>query len=185
MALFWNGIVSVFVVVITKDWIKGSQPWLFTLFLVPFVLIGLGLIYHFFHSLARLFSPVYELEFGESVLEPGQRTSLSWRRRGGGGKPRHFSLWLVGREQATYRRGTDSVTETELFHESLLFETEVPQMMPAGRCKLELPADSVPTFMGDHNKLQWFVVLMADVPRRADVRDEFELQVRPEKGGRW
>jgi hypothetical protein len=166
-----------------QGWSDGDSPWGLTLFLVPFVLIGIGMIIHLGYRIVALFSPLYEVEFGDETLEAGGRMSLSWRRCGGGGTPQSFSLWLIGREEATYRRGTDTTTATELFHESSLFETDVRQMMPAGKCTLELPSDAVPTFEGENNKQQWFVVLTAEVPWRPDVRDEFELMVLPKKGG--
>jgi len=183
LAAFWNGITSVFVWQVWEGWRGGDAPWFLTLFMLPFVAIGIGIIVHFFYRVIAVFSPIYQVDLGELTIQPGGRTSMSWRRRGGYGKPRRMMIWLVGREQATYRRGTDTTTSTELFHEELLFETEVSQMMPAGRCQVELPADAVPTFAGDHNKLQWFVILVADVPWQPDVRDEYEVVVQPSEGG--
>jgi hypothetical protein len=179
IAAFWNGITSVFVWQVWEGWSKEESPWFLTLFMLPFVAIGIGLIIHFIYRVVAIFSPIYRVELGEDSLKSGGRTSISWRRSGGVGKPRHFSLWLIGREEAIYQRGTNTATATELFHEELLFETEVNLMMPNGRCVIGLPADAVPTFHGEHNKLQWFVVLVADVPWRPDVRDEYEIVVVP------
>lgn len=181
--LFWNGIVSVFVYHLWKGWSSGGSPWFLTLFMTPFAVIGIGMVIHFFYRIATLFSPIYHLELGQSVIEAGDRTSVSWRRRGGGGRPRRLSLWLVGREEATYQRGTNTTTSTELFHESQLFETEVRQMMPAGRCSLDVPVEAVPTFEGENNRLLWFVVVVADVPGRPDVRDEYEITIVAQGGG--
>ncbi|MBK1828600.1 DUF3592 domain-containing protein [Haloferula rosea] len=180
IAAFWNGITSVFVWQVFKGWRDGDSPWFLTLFMLPFVAVGIGLIIHVFYRIVAVFSPIYVVEIGDDTMSPGSRTSVSWRRRGGYGSPRRLSVWLIGREEATYRRGTDTTTSTELFYEESLFETEVSQMMPAGRCRLDLPEDAVPTFAGKHNKLQWFVVLVADVPRRPDVRDEYEIVVTPQ-----
>lgn len=44
ICLFWNGIVSVFVVKTITDWTGGGGNWFETLFLVPFVLIGLAIL---------------------------------------------------------------------------------------------------------------------------------------------
>ena len=44
ICLFWNGIVSVFVVKIIMDWRGGNGNWFETLFLTPFVLIGLVIL---------------------------------------------------------------------------------------------------------------------------------------------
>ena len=44
ICLFWNGIVSVFIVKTTTDWRGGGGNWFETLFLIPFVLIGLAIL---------------------------------------------------------------------------------------------------------------------------------------------
>ena len=44
ICLFWNGIVSVFVIKIVMDWRGGVGNWFETLFLIPFVLIGLAIL---------------------------------------------------------------------------------------------------------------------------------------------
>ncbi len=179
IAAFWNGITGVFVWQVREGWKNGESPWFLTLFMIPFVLVGIGLILHIFYRFFAIFSPRYAVSIGNRHLAPGGATEVSWERRGGGGEPRKLSLWLIGREEATYRRGTSTTTDTAVFHETPLFETETRMMMPKGRVALELPADAVPSFRGQHNKVRWFVRLQADVPGRPDVGDEYEIEVRP------
>jgi hypothetical protein len=177
LAAFWNGIVSVFVVMAWKGWQKGDPEWFLIVFLIPFVLIGAGFILHVPYRLLAIFSPIYDVTWGDDELSPGDRVRVSWKRVGGGGRPRRLTIWLVGQEEATYRRGTNTSTATSIFHEAKLFETETPQMMPAGTCDAVIPADGVPSFTGDHNKVRWFLRIDADVPWRPDVSDEHELEV--------
>lgn len=180
LAAFWNGIVSVFVWQVREGWQKGESPWFLTLFMIPFVLVGLGLIAHVFYRIFAIFSPRYRVAIDQRRLPPGGKTVLSWEREGGGGTPRRLSLWLIGREEATYRRGTNTTTDTAIFHETPLFETEDRMTMPTGRVEVKVPGDAVPSFRGQHNKVRWFVLLLADVPGRPDVRDEYEIEVRPQ-----
>lgn len=180
LAAFWNGIVSVFVWQAQKEWQRGGSPWFLTIFLIPFVLIGIGLIIHIFYRFFAIFSPRYAVSIGNRHLTPGAGTTVSWRREGGGGEPRRLSWWLVGREEATYRRGTDTRTDTAIFFERSLFDTQTRLMMPKGEVELSLPADAVPSFRGRHNKVRWFLLLHADVPGRPDVRDEYEVDVKPD-----
>ena len=44
VALFWNGIVSIFLVQMISGWIEGKPDGCMTLFIIPFELVGLGLI---------------------------------------------------------------------------------------------------------------------------------------------
>ena len=40
--VIWNGIVAVFVVMAVRGHLAGQPDWFLTLFIIPFVLIGLG-----------------------------------------------------------------------------------------------------------------------------------------------
>lgn len=178
-AAFWNGIISIF---IFKGWGEmgsGVMKWFITIFMIPFVLVGIGLIIHIFYRIFAIFSPIYQVEIADRYLSPGGHTTLTWKRTGGGGKPRKFAIWLIGREEATYRRGTSTSTARACFHEEVLFETESSMMMPRGRVTIDLPPDSVPSFRSRNNKVRWFVMLVADVPFRPDIKDEYEIDVNP------
>ena len=56
-AAFWNGIVSVFVMIAVKGWRSGEGSWFLTLFLIPFVVIGMVMIGSIFYYFLALFNP--------------------------------------------------------------------------------------------------------------------------------
>ncbi|HOP98860.1 MAG TPA: DUF3592 domain-containing protein, partial [Verrucomicrobiota bacterium] len=61
VALFWNGIVSVFLTQVVQSWRRGDPEWFLTLFMVPFVVVGLGFIGgcgYSFLALSKLFRNV-------------------------------------------------------------------------------------------------------------------------------
>lgn len=180
-AAFWNGIVSVFLWQLWGSWKSGSIDWFLGVFMIPFVLIGIGLILHFFYRVAAVFSPVYQVDFDRGSLRPGDSTMISWQRVGGSGSPRKVSLRFIGREKAEYRRGTSTAMATELFHEELLSVTSDRLVMSGGNCRLVLPYGAVPTFRGRYSKLQWWVILKVEVPLRPDVYEEYEVDVLPPK----
>jgi hypothetical protein len=187
-ALFWNGIISFGV----RDAWSGLSNnsgigRLFGgglgLFMIPFVLVGIGLVIAALYSFAAVFAPRYELKIGEGRLEPGKSVAVHWRRAGGRGQPRDFTLLLVGREEATYSQGSSDSTAKSVFHERVLFETTVPLAMDQGRVDLSIPGDAVPTFHGKHNRIRWLLYLRATVPRLPDLKDEREIVVAtPEPG---
>lgn len=183
MALFWNGIISFGVRdalggLIGESLVERAFGGVFGLFMIPFVLVGIGLAIGALYSFAALFGPRYEIQLGEAELAPGQATSILWRRAGGRGQPRDFALLLVGREEATWSEGSSNSTARSVFHEQVLFETTVPLAMEQGRVELRIPDDGVPSFRGRHNKLCWLLCLRASVPRLPDLRDEREITVR-------
>src|SRR3989442_11965981 len=60
-ALFWNGIVSVFVVHLINGWRHGRGEWFLTVFMIPFVLVGLGILGFVIYAFVGLFSPRVKL----------------------------------------------------------------------------------------------------------------------------
>ena len=183
MALFWNGIISFGVRdalggLIGDSLVERAFGGGFALFMIPFVLVGIGLALGAIYCFFALFGPRYEIQLGEAELAPGKSTSIQWRRVGGRGQPRDFAVLLVGREEATWSNGSSNSTSRSVFHERVLFETTVPQAMEQGRVELRIPEDGVPSFRGRHNKLCWLLCLRATVPRLPDLRDEREITVR-------
>ncbi len=183
VALFWNGIVSVFAFQIIDAWRQGDAQWFIAIFLIPFLLVGLVLAALAVYCFFAIFAPVFDIELENADLFPGAVTRLHWRRGGGIGQPRNFILYLVGREEATYRRGTSTSTATSVFFEEVIFESTHPHDMRAGGAELRIPAGAVPSFKGEHNSIRWQLRIRADVPRMPDVGDDHDLTLRlPQRG---
>jgi hypothetical protein len=168
--LFWNGFITFA--------LRETAGSFFTLFLIPFVLAGLAMIAATIYTFIALFGPVYEFQMNEVELGRGGTATVRWRRAGGKGRPKAFSILLAGREEATYRNGTNTSTAKSVFHEQVIFETKIPQAMDAGHASIAIPADAVPSFSGSHNRLRWFISLRAEIPRLPDVQAEREITIR-------
>jgi hypothetical protein len=181
-ALFWNGFLFVFQRGLWGDAGDGfgkAIGGMFTLFMIPFFLVGIGMMVAAFYTFASLFAPRFDLQLASGDLKPGRSVRLQWRRAGGRGQPKDFSLLLVGREEATHSQGSINATARCVFHEDILFETKIPQAMDAGSVALAIPDDAVPTFNGTHNRIVWRVCLHAKVPWLPDQRDQREVVVLP------
>lgn len=181
-ALFWNGVVSfgvrdAFGGLAGASWIDRISGGGLGLFMIPFVLVGLGLVVATLYAFVAIFGPRYEIQLAEAALKPGKSTVVQWRRVGGWGQPRDFVLLLVGREEATWSQGSGQSTARSVFYEQQLFETTVPLSMLQGRVELRIPDDGVPGFQGRHNKLCWLLCLRAGVPWLPDLRADREIVV--------
>ncbi|TAE78009.1 MAG: DUF3592 domain-containing protein [Verrucomicrobia bacterium] len=181
-ALFWNGVVSfgvrdAFGGLAGASWIDRISGGGLGLFMIPFVVVGFGLVIATLYTFVAIFGPRYEIQLAEASLKPGKSTIVQWRRVGGWGQPRDFVLLLVGREEATWSQGSSRSTARSVFYEQLLFETTVPLSMLQGRVELRIPDDGVPGFQGRHNKLFWLLSLRAGVPWLPDLRADREFAV--------
>ncbi len=181
IALFWNGIVGVFVWKWWEEAAAGSMDGCLTLFLIPFVLVGVLLLVNVPYQVLALFNPRPVLTLDGGRLEPGCRTTVSWRFRGSAGRIRHLKVVCRGREEATYRQGTDTVTKTSTFAEIVLADTTVD--VARGSAALHLPEDTMHSFEADHNKIAWSLHLHGTIDRWPDVMDEHPLVVHPKRVG--
>jgi len=178
VAVFWNGIVSVFVGLLIKEFGRGNVEWILALFLVPFVLIGLLLLFGVAHGFLALFNPRPRLTLGSAQLTLGESTDLDWQFSGSTGRVKQLRIYLEGREEATYRRGTDTSTDKNVF--ATIEIARKPNADP-GRAQLEIPRDTMHSFKSDHNKIVWEIHLQGEIRYWSDVDETFEIEVLPQK----
>lgn len=178
-ALFWNGITSIFVTIAVKSWMRDEPEWFLTIFIIPFVVIGLGALGYAGYRFLGIFSPAPKLTLKPSAITLGETARVSWQILGGANRFNHFAIYLVGEESAEFRRGTDNVTESEIFYESALIETQDTRKMARGSAQINLPHDTMPTWKSDHNHIKWSLRVRGDVSLWADVNDQFPVTVLP------
>jgi hypothetical protein len=178
VALFWNGIVSVFVVQVIKNRESGAQDGCMTLFLVPFVLVGLGLIFAVGRQFLVLFNPRVFLTLNPGQLRPGQTAYVDWRVAGRASRVQRLRITLEGREEATYRRGTDTHTDRETFLVLPIASSEQAFEIAQGSGRADVPPGVVPTFTASHNKIVWSFKVKMEIPGWPDSEDEYEVLVR-------
>jgi hypothetical protein len=178
-ALFWNGIVSVFVVQAATGWARGDPDWFLTLFLIPFVLIGAGLIAGIGYNVLAAFNPRPRLELSAGAVPLGGEVRVRWEFGGRVQRLRRFRLHVEGREEATYRRGTDTVTDKSVFARIELVDTADPRAMQTGEVTLRVPAGAMHSFEARNNKIVWELRLHGGIPRWPDLNDDFPLIVLP------
>jgi hypothetical protein len=179
-ALFWNGIVSVF---IFSGAMKPSGGGLFgifpILFMIPFLLIGLGLIAGVIYMALGLFNPKVEL-----VLTPGQpclgeRASLSWRMKGSSSRLRSLKILLVGSEVATYRRGTNTHTDREPFYAQVLASETTPLAFYQGEVAFEIPYDLMYSLSTGNNRIEWEIRIVGEIKPGPDISDSSTIEIHP------
>lgn len=179
VALFWNGIVSVFLYHIVQGWFDGKGSWFETLFISPFVLIGLLLIFGIFHSFLGLFNPRVTITIQPSAVPIGGKLQLRWSFKGNSSKIKKIVISLAGREEATYRRGTDTVTDKRTFFEEEVLSISNRHQISSGDTTIEVPSHLMHSFSSNNNKIAWQVSFRGEIPKWPDISESFDLQVLP------
>lgn len=172
---FWNGIVSVFVVQVIDSWRSGRPEWFLAIFMIPFVLVGVGGIVMVAYFFLALFNPRPELMVMPGVVRLGERLEVWWEFSGRAHVLRRVHVWLEGREEASYRRGTQNYTDKNVF-----VRLDIAQgTMHSGIGSVTVPADSMHSFAGDNNKIIWSLHVKGEITLWADVSEEFPITVLP------
>ncbi len=180
VALFWNGIVSLFLKDVVAGWRSGQGDGCRTLFLVPFVVIGVGLLISIPYQILALFNPRPRLILDRSRLRPGEAARLSWSFSGAAGRIRRLKITIEGREEASYRRGTTTHTDRSTFATLVLFDGDQAASVGSGEVEVVIPAGSMHSFAASHNKIVWKLMVSGEIAHWPDVGEEFDLVVLPE-----
>ena len=180
-ALLWNGIVSIFVWQVIKGWQSGRPDWMLTIFIVPFVLVGLGVVGGIFYFALALANPRPKLVLLPAMPRLGDDLRIEWRFTGRSSRIHHLTVVIEGQEEATYQRGTDTHTDTEVFATLGLVDTVNDWEIGKGVSEVSLPEDTMHSFAALHNKIVWSIKVEGEIHRWPDVDDEFPISVRPLK----
>jgi hypothetical protein len=168
VCLFWNGIVSIF--------LFSGMDGCAALFMIPFVLVGLGLVGWVGYQVLALFNPVPILTVSAAAAPLGGTFELEWRFEGNVARLRTLRITLEGREEATYRRGTRTTTDKSVFATILVHGDAV---LAAGRATVQVPRGTMHSFSASNNKIVWTLHVRGEIRRWPDVGEEFPFTVLP------
>jgi hypothetical protein len=178
-ALFWNGIVSVFVYDLFDTKKIGIGTIGLGLFLIPFVVVGLGSIVVWIYTFMTLFNPKVEIALSNGAVPIGGEVDLAWEVIGNTSRIRKLKIQIEGIESATYRRGTSTYTDTETFLVIPVVETDVKEEIQFGSHTITIPATTMHSLDTGDNQIKWLVKVLGDVPLWPDVSESLAFRVTP------
>jgi hypothetical protein len=181
--------VAVFATIAVKKHIEGKPEWTLTLFVIPFILIGLGAIVVFLRQLlvATGIGPTL-VEISDHPLCAGEKYQL-FLSQAGRLAINTLRASLVCEESATYRQGTNTRTENkevyrqELFRrEGFLIESGIPFET---ELELSIREGAMHSFKSEHNEINWSIVVESGVAGwRPNYKRSFPIIIRPPAGER-
>lgn len=177
-AALWNGMVSVFIWFALGD--MGDDPsYGVLLFLTPFVLVGVGLIVGIFYYILALANPRVQVRLTPGAIPLGGVAELDWVVSGSVDRIKRFRIWIEGREEATYKQGTKTRTDTNAFEVIPVAEADQTFDIRLGRVQLGVPECTAHSFNAFHNKIRWVLRIHGEIERWPDVDEEYEILVLP------
>jgi hypothetical protein len=179
-AVFWNSIISVFVAETYSGWRAGHADGCRTVFMIPFVLVGLGLLVGCVYGFLALFNPRPTIKLSSGVVALGDLLEVEWQTEGSVSRVRSFSITLEGREEATHGQGKGKSTDKSTFAVIELARSKQAKELRRGKAKFTVPADSMHSFKSDHNKFVWAIHVKGEIPWWPDVGEEFPIEVLPQ-----
>lgn len=179
IGLIWNGGVSVFLVSIVNGFRRGEPDWFLTLFMIPFVVVGLILLLAALYQFLALFNAKTRLWIDNAPARLGSSLRLRWQINGRTDNIQAFRILLEGEEVSIYRRGTRTVTDRQRFAEFELIRVENRLELFSGSVDFLIPVETMHTLMGCSNKIEWHVELRGKIPRWPDLSVKYPLVILP------
>jgi hypothetical protein len=171
-ALIWNGIIFGIL-------LFANVPGPAKIFLSIFALIGLGLIAGVIHQFLALFNPRPTVQASSQNVPLGAPLDVRFSFTGNVRRITKLRITLKGEEVATYRRGTDTVTDRHVFYYAVLLETTDHGLMQAGSASITIPNESMHSFNASNNKIEWKLGFHGEIPKWPDVKFDFPIVVLP------
>lgn len=189
LAVIWNGAVWIMLSRIIEGWRRGAPDGCLTLFVIPFLLVGLLLIWATVAPIVMLFNPPLKLTISRTTLRPGQSAILQWKMHGRAERVRRLRVLLhapnSGGILANSDTEDDSETDPELDTETdwdtlTIVDTDQPMLIAEGTAEIMIPAEASSLFDEEDDKLVWMLKTYCEIPRWPDSVEEHTIIVRRE-----
>ncbi len=170
-----------------RTFLSGDPDWLLTVFVLPFVLLGIGLIALFLRKLVVTTVVGSTLiEISDQPLRPGERYRL-FLSQTGRLRVSWLELLLVCEEEAAYRHGTDTRIENRRVYQRRLLRREGVEVRAGApfevECEVDVPPGAMHSFKSGHNEVAWKIVAQASPVRWPDYQRSFPIIVYPSRDG--
>jgi hypothetical protein len=183
LSLFWNGVLSIFVLHAIDTHMQHKPEWILTIILIPFVVIGLLLIFGFVRQvLIAMGVGATTVEISHSSIPLGGAAQV-WLSQEGNLRVNALRVLLVCEEEVRYQQGTSNRTETRRVHQSEVFCHEgfdIQRGLPyETKFDVRIPEGVMHSFETSHNKILWKLQIRGDISGWPDFQRDYPIVVAP------
>ena len=185
-AAAWNAVLAVLAVGAGLDFAVGRLHWFLLAMLVPAVAVGCAAVALFARALfLKTAVGTTQLEISDHPLRPGDRYDVLLAQSGSGDL-RELAMTLECEEQATFRQGTDTRSDSLVVHREPLRSWPDVRVSPGtrfeGLVSVTIPATAMHSFATEHNAVRWRIVVHGVPSRWPPFTRMFPLVVFPPEG---
>ncbi|MBN1854111.1 MAG: hypothetical protein JW829_15395 [Pirellulales bacterium] len=182
-AALWNAVVGLLIYHLISRFRVGLPSLLWTATLVPFVVVGIGLIIAWIRQLLLTTSvSVTRVEVEDHPFRPGETYEISLTQTGRM-KINLLEVLLICDERATYHQGTDIRRATERVFEQIVFQKDQFEIGPGEtheeHFELIVPSQAMHSLSANHNEVLWALMVRGKVHHLPDFERRFPICVYP------
>lgn len=185
-SVIWLGVTSIFVTMAVGGFRRGEPDWFLTLFATVSLGGGVALIV----ATVRRFMVTTGIgptlvEIDRHPLHPGESCAL-YLNQSGRLRANQLRVLLVCEEEAHFQQGTNLRIENLRVHETVILtrdQCEITADKPLEyRTTITIPPGAMHSFEGEHNKVNWRLIVEGDVAHWPNFRRTYSLIVQPIAG---
>ena len=185
--IVWLGVTSAFVVAAVRSAQAGAGDWFSAVFALLCLTIGGVAVFQIVQRVrATTGVGLTVIEIDQYPLRTGGIYKI-YLSQSGRLKLDRLRIMLACEEEAQFRQGTNLRVETLRVHESCIYSQEQFELTPGQplevRTTIEIPATAMHSFDGEHNKVEWRLIVEGNVTSRPQFCRYYSLIVRPMHGG--
>jgi hypothetical protein len=177
--LVWNGLVGGFTYVEVTEFMAGRGSVFLAIFLLIFQIVGVALLLSVPYQLLALANPRPAITLSRGIIPLGGAVPFEWQLVGSASRVSHLTITLLAREEARYRRGTDTYTDKREFHREVLADISDTMSIEHGSGTIRIPASTMHSFQASNNKIIWTIEVKGEIRHWPDVNDTFDITVSP------
>jgi len=132
-----------------------------------------------FYFFLSLFNPRLQLTVTPGAVPLNGSLRVEWNISGRTEVIKRLRLSLSGHEEATYRRGTSTCTDKNVFANLAIADTTAEPEMRSGSGSIKVPSNLMHSFTSKNNKIVWCIQVRGEIDRWPDINEEFPLTVLP------
>ncbi len=173
-ALIWNGISWTIAYFSMKEF-----NFLMMLFISLFLLVGIATFLFAIYSTLQLWNPRTTVVCSQRNIYPGSEFEISWLHQGSSSSITELSIELEGQETATYRQGTTTRTDKNIFYKQTIAKASEPTEVAQGFSLVHLPEDTMHSFKSTRNSITWQIRVQGKIRFWPDINDTYDITIFP------